>query len=139
MHNTARTRLMQITDFMQSELKDLNVYKNLEYKQYLENKNTRRLVDRMIENTTNALIDIAKILISEKDLEMPDSYAGIMEDLGRIFSLREEEIKSLVQISKLRNILAHEYLNVKWEKIINFIKSHQKTVKLVIEKTSNIL
>ncbi len=139
MHNTARTRLMQIIDFMQAEIKDLNTYKNLEYKQYKEDKNTRRLVDRMIENITNALIDIAKILIAEKDLEMPDSYAGIMDELGKICSLKEEEIKSLVQISKLRNILAHEYLDIKWEKINGFIRSHQKTVNIVIKKTSNVL
>lgn len=139
MHSTGRTRLMQIIDFMQAELKDLNGYKDLEYKQYSEDKNTRRLVDRMIENITNALIDIAKILISEKDLGMPDSYAGIMDELGKIFDLRKEEVNNLVQISKLRNILAHEYLDIRWQKISDFIKVHQSTVKLIIEKTGNIL
>ena len=139
MHNTARTRLIQIIDFTRSEIKDLGAYQNLAARQYMDDKNTRRLADRIIENITNALIDIAKILISEKDLAMPDSYAGIMEELGRIFSLKDQEIKSLVQISKLRNILAHEYLDVKWEKIRQFIDTDQLTAKLILEKTASLL
>jgi len=139
MHATSRTMLMQIIDFARGEIADLGRYSKLEYKQYSEDKDVRRLVDRMIENITNALIDIAKIVISDNNLEIPDSYAGIMEKIGGIFNFNDEEKTSLIQIPKLRNILAHEYLDIKWKNIKNFIDIYQLTAKLLIEKTGNLL
>ncbi|OGC21704.1 hypothetical protein A2291_08230 [candidate division WOR-1 bacterium RIFOXYB2_FULL_42_35] len=130
---------MQIFDFAQAEIKDLTAYNDLNYKQYCDDKNLRRLVDRMIENITNAVIDLAKIIISEKNIEMPDSYAGIMEEIARVLKLSDQNKSSLVQVSKLRNILAHEYMEIKFEKIKDFIVKHQETVKLVIKKTADLL
>lgn len=139
MHATNRIRLMQIIDFAKAELKDLETYKNLDYNKYKEDKNTRRIVDRIIENVINALIDISKIIISEKKIEMPDSYAGIMEEISSVLKLNDQQKTELIQVSKLRNILAHEYMDIKFEKVKNFISNNRKAVELAMKKASKLL
>ncbi len=130
---------MQIIDFAKAELKDLETYKNLDYNKYKEDKNTRRIVDRIIENVINALIDISKIIISEKKIEMPDSYAGIMEEISSVLKLNDQQKTELIQVSKLRNILAHEYMDIKFEKVKNFISNNRKAVELAMKKASKLL
>ncbi|OGC07453.1 hypothetical protein A2526_01730 [candidate division WOR-1 bacterium RIFOXYD2_FULL_36_8] len=137
MHESARHRLIAITDFAENEIADLQSFCSLDYKTYLNDKNSRRLVEKIIENIANATIDAIKIAISEKRLEMPDSYADIMKKGGEVLSLSNEEINNLVQIAKLRNILAHEYLDIKWEKISLFLKDHQNTVKTLLKKINS--
>jgi uncharacterized protein YutE (UPF0331/DUF86 family) len=139
MFKSSRERLIEITDFALNELRDLQTYYNLDYNKYEKDKDTRRLVERIIENITNAVIDILKISISEKKLEMPDSYADIMEKGGSLFKLNENQLKHLIQIAKLRNILAHEYLDLKWDRIKNFLSEYQITVKTVLEQTSTLV
>ncbi|MFH1826191.1 MAG: HepT-like ribonuclease domain-containing protein [bacterium] len=139
MHADNRIRLMQIIDFARAELKDLAKYNGLSLNEYRDNKDTRRLVDRIIENATNALIDAAKIIIIEQTIELPDSYAGIMEEVSRVLELSEEQRLKLIQISKLRNILAHEYLNIKFERITDFILDGRKTAETVLKKAAEKL
>ena len=139
MHASAEKRLIDIVGFIGDELKDLQNYNKIDYNIYLSDKNTRRLVERIIENIANAIIDIMKITISDKEVEMPDSYAGIMEKGGQLFNLKQDEILNLLQIAKLRNILAHEYLNLKWEKIKKFLDEYQMTVLALIKISDNLI
>ena len=139
MHDSSRKRLLDIVDFVSNELRDLHDYQGLDYKKYLTDKNCRRLVERMTENITNAVIDILKIMISEKGLELPDSYADIMKKGGSIYKLNEAQLKHLTRLAKLRNILAHEYLDMKWEMIKGFLKEDQSTIKALIERTKKII
>src|SRR3989339_810420 len=122
MHKSSKQRLIAIIDFAKGEIKDLQNYCNLEYKSYFDDKNLRRLVEKIIENITNATIDVFKIIINENGLKMPDSYAEIMSEGSSVYKLPENQLKDLIQVAKLRNILAHDYLDIKWEKINKFLK-----------------
>jgi len=139
MHKSSKQRLIAIIDFAKGEIKDLQNYCNLEYKSYFDDKNLRRLVEKIIENITNATIDVFKIIINENGLKMPDSYAEIMSEGSSVYKLPENQLKDLIQVAKLRNILAHDYLDIKWEKINKFLKEQQETIKIVIALTEEIL
>ena len=51
------------------------------------------------------------------------------EDPARLFS----------RFSELRNILSHEYLDIKWEKIAKFIKDASRLYPPFIEKTKEFI
>lgn len=108
-------------EFIQIELEDLKEHKELSFQEYNANRIVRRNVERMIENIANALIDISKILIANENVEIPDSYREIILKLGEIKVIDIELAKSIVEIARLRNVLAHQYLDIKWNYIRNFL------------------
>ncbi|SHE92337.1 Uncharacterized conserved protein YutE, UPF0331/DUF86 family [Thermoanaerobacter uzonensis DSM 18761] len=108
-------------EFIQIELEDLKEHKELSFQEYNANRIVRRNVERMIENIANALIDISKILIANENVEIPDSYREIILKLGEIKVIDIELAKSIAEIARLRNVLAYQYLDIKWSYIRNFL------------------
>ena len=103
-------------------MKELEGFKNLEWKNYLENKPLRRNVERMIENIVNALVDISKIVLSDKTAgEIPATYGEVVLKLSELKFVEFELAEQLAESVKLRNYLAHQYLDLRWDKVKNFL------------------
>ena len=65
--------------FLESELSDLIEHRSLDWKTYREDKTVRKTVERTIENIVNALIDICKIILSDKSAgEIPQTYGAVV-------------------------------------------------------------
>lgn len=109
-------------DFIRIQLKDLEQFKGLEWKTYSEDRNLQRNVERLVENVANASIDICKIMLVGEDIELPNSYKEIIFKLGEVRVLTPELAKKVAEYAGLRNFLAHQYLDLRWEKIKAFIK-----------------
>ncbi|WP_367669234.1 type VII toxin-antitoxin system HepT family RNase toxin [Caldanaerobacter subterraneus] len=109
-------------EFIRIELEDLKEYKNLTFQEYNSNRIARRNVERIIENVANALIDISKILIANENVDMPDSYRDIILKLGEVKIIELDLARSISEIARLRNVLAHQYLDIKWSYIKNFLE-----------------
>ncbi|MBI5400308.1 DUF86 domain-containing protein [Candidatus Saganbacteria bacterium] len=110
--------------FLESELNELAAFSALEWKTYLEDKPLRRNVERMIENIANATIDVAKIVLSDKNSgEIPATYVDVILKLVELKIIGLDLATRLAECVKLRNYLAHQYLDLKWDKIKSFLKS----------------
>jgi len=53
--------------------------------------------------------------------------------------LEEDTAKRFSRFAELRNILAHEYLDIKWDKITKFIEDAFKLFPHFIEKTKEFI
>ncbi|MGI9953378.1 DUF86 domain-containing protein [Moorellaceae bacterium AZ2] len=107
--------------FMDTELADIKAYKQLDYDQYQQDRKSRRDVERMIENLINACLDIAKILLSGEDREVPATYRQVFIQLGEAGILDKDLALALAEIVRTRNVLAHQYLDIKWELVKDFL------------------
>ncbi|MGQ9628838.1 MAG: type VII toxin-antitoxin system HepT family RNase toxin [bacterium] len=107
--------------FIEVELGDLEKYKDLDFETYSADRKTRRDVERIEENVVNAAIDIAKILLAGERVEMPDTYRGVMNKLGEAGIVEGELAERISDLTRIRNILAHQYLDLKWDLVENFI------------------
>jgi uncharacterized protein YutE (UPF0331/DUF86 family) len=67
------------------------------------------------------VIDIACHLVSEYNLGNPETYSECIELLRKYDYIDENLEEKLVGMTGLRNILAHEYVNVKIEKLYGFL------------------
>jgi uncharacterized protein YutE (UPF0331/DUF86 family) len=136
-NNTQRTSIVKRIDFVETELKDLDDYKNLDFENYSQNRKTRRDVERLVENIANASIDIGKIILAGEDVELPETYKDIFIKLSEIRMIDKKLSEGLSDLVRLRNILAHQYLDIKWEMIKNFKDRGMDEVKtyLMIIKT----
>jgi len=117
-----KVRLMKIVIFLENELSDYANFKDLTWMEYERDRNKRRNVERWVETLVNSAIDVAKILVSSERLPVPETYREMVLKLKLVGIMGDEDIEKLAGWVKLRNILAHEYLDMRWENIKNFLR-----------------
>lgn len=107
--------------FIEVELADLEAYWNLDYATYQAERTTRRNVERIIENLLNAALDIAKIILAGENVEVPSTYREVFLHLGKAGVIDPTLAAGLGEAIRIRNVLAHQYLDIKWETIKKFL------------------
>ena len=107
--------------FLSTELKEIEQFRNMNQFEYQRDSIKRKAVERWIENLMNASIDIAKTILASEHKSMPSNYREILLTLAVLPGFLEDTASQLAEWAKLRNILAHEYLDVRWQKIQAFV------------------
>ena len=116
-----KVRLLERIQFLESEYQEMGEFNALTFEEYRQDKAKRRNIERWTENVINATIDIAKIVLAAEKREMPRTYEQALSDFGIFIGLEVKEAGELSTFARLRNILAHEYLDVTYERIKKFI------------------
>lgn len=129
-----RVRLERILAFLDEELKDAPEFADTNLAGYQRDRSLRRNLDRWVEVLINGTIDIAKIIQASEDIPIPQTYAQILNLLPSIpgFSTVPEEIRNL---APLRNVMAHEYLDLRFTRLRRFIDSDVRIIRAVIDAT----
>jgi len=115
-------RLIERVRFLEAEMAELGDFRSVTLPEYRDDKRTRRNMERWAENIINALIDIAKIVLASERKPMPRTYQNALESFGVLAGLPAEKAARLSEFGRLRNLLAHEYLDVLFERIGEFIE-----------------
>ncbi len=134
-----KERLIRYVDFMESELSDFSKFSKIDWKVYSEDKDLRRNLERWIENLVNCSIDIGKVILVVEERRIPQTYKEILKELGATQHFGEEFGENISQWAVLRNILAHEYLDVRWNSIKKLIQSAEPVYKRLITKIKSFL
>jgi len=127
MRKADNERLMRIINFMELELNDLKRFTQIEYGEYQEDRDKRRNLERCIENVVNASLDIAKILLASQESEIPDTYRQYFMSLSSSGFIPESSASRLAEGVGLRNILAHQYLDIRWKSVKKFLSETVET------------
>jgi len=114
-------RLVKHIQFIEEELKDYEQFKDFTRDEYLKNRNKRRDLERWIENIINSTVDISRIILSIEGKSIPDTYREIVQMISTINGLEGVEAEKLSKWVKLRNIISHDYLDIRWSSISKFI------------------
>jgi len=129
-----RNRLERILAFMEDELKDASEFSDTSLAAYQRERSLRRNLDRWVEVLINGTIDIAKIVQASEGLPIPQTYGQILSLLPSVpgFSTVPEDIRTL---APLRNIMAHEYLDLRFTRVRRFIDSDIRIIRAVMAAT----
>ena len=114
-------RLIKHLTFLESELKDYVMFRTLSWKEYNTQRSKRRDVERWIENIINSTIDISKIILTAEGVSLPDTYKEVVEQLSLISGFHKQDMKKISEWVRLKNIISHEYLDIRWNSIKGFI------------------
>jgi uncharacterized protein YutE (UPF0331/DUF86 family) len=114
-------RLTKHLNFLEEELKDYSQFKTLTREQYIGDRDKRRNVERWIENIINSTVDISKVILTSERMSIPDTYRGIVSTISVVEGLENTNAEKLAKWVRFRNIIAHEYLDIKWSSINRFI------------------
>jgi uncharacterized protein YutE (UPF0331/DUF86 family) len=108
--------------FLESELSFQPVYsREIDWKVYQSNRGKRLEIERWVENIINATIDICKMFLVGKKEEIPEATREILFKIACLIYQKETEAELFSELAKIRNTLAHHYLDIKWEDIKRFI------------------
>lgn len=125
--------------FARVELDDLKEFQVTTYEIYYQNRSDRRNIERMIENLFNAANDIAKVILAGENIPIPETYREAYLELGTQGIIQIEIASQMAGFSRLRNILAHQYLNIRWEMIRNFLDSGLGVLNAYFEMIDNFV
>ena len=134
MREENKVRLIKHITFLEKELEDWESLKSLSWEQYNKERSKRRNVERWIENIVNSSIDIAKIILVTENIPLPETYKEIVASLSLIPGFDKETTERLSEWVKLRNIISHEYLDVRWNSIKRFIEEAAPVYRTFLEK-----
>jgi uncharacterized protein YutE (UPF0331/DUF86 family) len=136
-----RFRLIKHITFTEAELSDYSTFQSMTWKEYREDSSKRRNVERWIENLINSSVDISKIILNSEGIKPGDSYKETVKSLALVPEFNEQNILAISKWVKLRNIISHEYLDIRWSSIKNFLVDAKQlydnfliTVRAYLEK-----
>ena len=116
-----RERLIRTVDFLEAELADYPKFIGLTQKAYESDAALRRNLERWAENIVNSSIDAAKIILASEKKKIPQTYREVLQELSLLKDFNPATAEKLAQFAKLRNILAHEYLDIRFNQLKKFV------------------
>ena len=139
MKREVRFRLIRHLDFLENELKDYERFKSLSWENYNNDRSCRRDVERWVENIVNSSIDIAKIILMNEGITLPDTYRAIIKNLSIISDFKELNTERLSQLVILRNVIYYEYLDIRWSSIKKFILETESLYRDLLNKVRSYI
>ena len=115
-----RERIERILEYIDEEISDRPKFQAVSLVRYRNDRDLRRNLDRWVEMLINAAIDIAKIILSSEHKAVPRTYGQILDDLEATppFDELRGRLKAL---ASLRNMMAHESLDLRFGRVQEFV------------------
>jgi len=134
-----RVRLIKHITFLETELQDFERFKSLSWAEYNKERSKRRNIERWIENIINASIDLSKIILVSENVPLPDTYKELVASLSLIPDFSKEHMKTLSEWVRFINIIAHEYLDIRWASIKKFIQEAEPLFRSFLKEVGEYL
>lgn len=138
MHQVDKTKLIPHIEYLEKELSFLSVYKEeIDWKVYQSQRSKRLEIERWVECLINATLDISKMLLTIKGEELPETSREILFAIGSHIYTKEEDAEAFSELAKIRNTLAHRYLDIKWQDIKRFFQMVSKLYPAFLDYIKN--
>lgn len=79
-------------------------------------------MERNFEVAIQCCIDIAQRIIALEGAPTPADYYSAFITLGELDILPGEKAKKIAPLAGLRNILVHQYLDVRWQVVYEYLQ-----------------
>ena len=131
--------LRKSIDFLEEQLRLYEIYCKTKQDEYEKEVRKRNEIERWVENIVNVSIDISKIILGSQKKLIPDTYRGSLQHAIWELKLPDDFIEKFERWVKLRNVLAHEYLDIKWKRILDFIQNSEPYFKSFADASKKFL
>lgn len=133
-------RLLKRIDYLKSLVIPFFLsYTSVTREKYNSDIRLRREVEKWVEDAINCVIDISKTLYSDKNMAIPEASRELLENMD-LLGIFETKLGSRISHwAVLRNRLAHDYLDLKWEGISKFVKEGEGILKLFTAGVENYI
>jgi uncharacterized protein YutE (UPF0331/DUF86 family) len=139
MEEEIKERIIKHLSFLEDEMEDYTRFRELTWELFNKDRDVRRNVERWIENIINASIDIAKLLLTAENIKPGETYRETILKLSLVEGFEKENVREIARWVGLRNILAQEYLDVRWNSIERFISQSEPIFEKFINEVKACL
>jgi uncharacterized protein YutE (UPF0331/DUF86 family) len=117
-----KSKIIPYADYLEKELQFLSGYeREVDWKVYQSQRSKRMEMERWVESLINATLDISKMLLTIRGEEIPETSREVLFRMGSHVYSEEKEAETFSELARIRNTLAHRYLDMKWEDIRRFL------------------
>ena len=117
-----KIKLVPLLDYLEKELQFLPKYKEeIDWKVYQSVREKRLEVERWVECIINATLDISKMILTLSKEEIPETSREILYKIATLI-YEEDTAETFSKLAKIRNTLAHRYLDIRWNDIKSFMQ-----------------
>jgi uncharacterized protein YutE (UPF0331/DUF86 family) len=139
MREELHRRLLRHVEFLAEELKYYPKFRQLTWEDYRTDDDKRRSIERWVENIINSSVDISKLILSLEEIRQPDNYKEIVQSISLVKDLGMDRADELSGWVKFRNIVAHEYLDIRWSSIKRFTSETEALFAGFLDKVKKYL
>lgn len=123
LNRTDRSKLIPHIEYLQKELPFFSEYeKEVDWKVYQSQRAKRLEIERWVESIINATLDISKMILTITGEEIPETSREVLFQIASHIYKKEEEALAFCELAKIRNTLAHRYLDLRWNDIRRFLQ-----------------
>ena len=133
-----RARVLEYLRFLENEFSEVEQIKSFSWQDYIQDSFKRKIIERWVENLVMSALDIAKVILASEKKEIPQTYKDTLKIFGALY-VDPAFGEKFSEFASLRNILAHEYVDIKWRRIKNFIDQAEKLYPVFIKKIKEIV
>ena len=108
---------------IQKYLKLLERYKEFSQKEIEHNPDLRGAVERYLYLTVQATLDLGEAIISFKEFRRPGTYTDVFYILAEEKFVSADLSEKLVNMTKFRNVIAHDYEKVDFGIVYDALKN----------------
>lgn len=135
-----KRRLQEIVEFLSEAVKEYVRFRAVSQPQYMNDKDLKRSIEHWVEHMVNASVDIARTIWASERRPLPETYREFLIALGGIAPFDQDDIcEKLSEWVRLRNMLAHEYLDYRWKDITEFLAATQPLFEALTDRTKKFL
>ncbi len=134
-----RVRLERLIDFVQDQMPDFKKFAGMSQKEYERDISVKRNLERWAETLANASIDIGKILIASRKRPIPQTYKAILKELAFLDGFDESVASKIARFSDMRNLLVHEYLDLRFALLDTFVKEGEPLYGYLIKYAKDMI
>lgn len=135
-----RRRLQEAVVFLSEAVKEYPRFCAVTQSQYMNDRDLKRSLEHWIEHLVNAAIDVARTIWSSERRPLPETYRDFLIALGGVAPFdRDDTCVKLAEWARLRNMLAHEYLDYRWNEITDFLAATRPLFEKFVEHAKMFL
>ncbi|NWF93995.1 MAG: DUF86 domain-containing protein [Syntrophaceae bacterium] len=133
-----RARVLEYLRFLENEFSEIQQIKQFSWQDYIQDSFKRKVIERWVENLVMSALDIAKVILASEKREIPQTYKDTLKIFGTLY-IDSSFGEKFSEFASMRNILVHEYLDIKWRRIRNFIDQAERLYPIFIEKIKGVI
>lgn len=126
MNQADRAKITPHIEYLEKELSFLSLYeKEVDWKVYQSQRRKRLEIERWVECIINSTLDISKMLLTIRGKVLPETSREVLFQVASRIYNKEEDAETFSELAKIRNTLAHRYLDIRWQDIKKFLQIAQ--------------
>lgn len=119
-----RTVIESKLRFLKEYLSDLAEYETVSLPEYRKSKKDQRFVERTLHLACECCMDTAAHIISRMGFREPRDNKDLFEILSDNRVLSDSVCIAMVQMSKFRNIVVHDYARIDPEIVVSILREN---------------